>query len=914
MPRFNEFYYLNGYYGVRAALAYSAEPIVATAVNYDSVRVEWLAPTGTYSDFRLVRSQIGLPQTQEDGAIIYSSVGAPTDTKMLDSTANSSAPLIPGRFVFYRAWVRKAESSYWVPAGDAYTLLPSPNSLGVGRDAVYSGAAPDGFNTDDVLISSNPNINPTVSTTHDRFMEMLPRVLISNTSSGTDVIYAQYDPYGEPSGKKDNSLISEFLSAFSFSLDEFLTFASLIVPDTNIHYANPTSVFLGSHDLGLTLDVEPVTSTQRRLLRNAIKIYQNKGTRPGLELLVQSMTGYDASVSDTNNLLLTIADATFNFINWEEGQPVGNWTTTSPDITITPYTEGLVLDQVQVPRTLDPTYCLLVSSTTAGEGILLGTKDPVNTAIPVTAGLRYTASMYFKESEVHEGDPDVIGSEFIWYDRFGQKISSDEDFFYNDLDSPLAEGTTWARYRTPSHVAPVGAVYAGVGVYFSATYPVYIDMVQFEQSFKSTEYQEPRGVIVTLNPPKRNFIKNSSFTSGVHFWSSTGADPVVTSEDFRSGGSSLKAVLDTSERRVSYDDYIPITPGLYYTVSAYVKDVSAFKDWKIGITFQNSGVGSTFEIYDGEYKTVNRSDWTRLVFSVKAPEGFTTATVQLTASANEVDGGYALIDAVQFEQSNAATDYFDGYLVDDGGEFEAGPARKYSWTGTPHLSTSIAEIDNAGTAGETRTNLIINPSFEVNTTGWSTQDCTASVVSSGSYSGLSAVEIVADASGYIYTTDRIKLEANKVYIASVWVKGPAGSQINLSVQQWNAQTGGSTTGGGYNWVDTDGTWQRISMTVMANGDPDNWAEIRVGNENSTPYTFLADDVLLEQTSILRPYFDGSTLNGREYAAIPGSVYSVNYPSKSVRLQRLQNEIQEYLGFDTPYYIETAEGAYTKGIS
>ncbi len=696
MPKYNEFYYQNGYYGIRSALAYSAEPITATALDYRTVLVEFLTPTGTYSDFRLVRSQLGIPQTQEDGAVVYSSVGPPSNTAFEDTTTVSTHPLIAGRFVFYRAWVRKTESSYWVPAGDAYTLLPSPHSLGVGRDAVYSGAAPDGYSTDDVLLYSDTRVDPFVSTTHERFMAMLPRVLTTATNSGIDTINDEYNKDAHDTGLKDNSLISTFLSAFSFTFDEFLTFASLITPDTAVHWASPTSVYLGSHLLGMTLDIEAVTSTQRRLLRNAMDIYHQKGTAPGLELLVQSMTAYDAVIEDTVNLLPAIGDATFNLVNWVEGDPVGNWAVTSSDIVIAPYTDGVVLKNDVIKKTLDETYCLRVKAETPGKGMVLGTADPVKTAIPVSAGTQYSASLFYKEETLSDGS-ETIGAEFIWYDRFGQTILIDEDFFYDALNTNSAVGESWTRYHTGTHTAPVGAVYASLGVYFSSTDIVYVDMVQFQQGAFS-DYQEPRGVIITLNPSKKNLIKNPTFISSVEYWDKSGSTVAITqsNQDSRSLTGCLKAEVTQEPATVLYSQYIDVTPGLYYSASAYIKDVNAFQDWSVNIEW-STGPETEPQFQGGNPLAVNQDTWTRVSFSAKAPAGFTKARVWFTSN-NDPDRTYegtrfVLFDSAQFEQAYTPTDYFDGYLTDDGGEWEGMQNKSFS-VNYPSKSVRIDRLRN----------------------------------------------------------------------------------------------------------------------------------------------------------------------------------------------------------------------------
>jgi hypothetical protein len=510
-----------------------------------------------------------------------------------------------------------------------------------------------------------------------------------------DVVQDVYDQYGEPTGVKENSLISAFLSGFSFTLDEFLTFASLIVPNTTQHFSSPTTIFLGSHELAMTLDVEPVTDTQRRLLRHATEIYSEKGTAAGLELLTQSMTAYDATLTDTANLLLSVGDATFNLLNWYPGDNVGNWSSLSSSLTLSVESGAVPLTAADVPATLDTVYCAKILSTVANKSIGLGITNPVTTAIPVTAGLPYSFSFYGKEGTESEGggETDAVTVELRWYDRKGQTISS-------SISSDTLEGSSWARYSVANKVAPTGAVYVGIVLTFAATYPIYIDMVQLEQSTTVTAYQEPRGVQIMLAPAKVNFIKNPNFQVDANFWttvntSSTAVVAATSTQLARSGPSYFKAVSNGSgPLKVYYNQYIPVTPGLYYSGSMYVEDYNTNKQYEAYIEFYNS---SNTLIYTetGDPTSVLTSDWTRVTVSGKAPVNAASARlfIKSIGSTNPASGQYALFDCGQFEQSALPTDYFDGYLVDDGGEFFGTANLSYSGN-YPSKSVRIGRLVN----------------------------------------------------------------------------------------------------------------------------------------------------------------------------------------------------------------------------
>jgi hypothetical protein len=341
MPRYNDFFFGSigpgtGFYGTRAALAFSAEPLTATAVGYDDIALTWLSPTGEYSEFRVVRNQDGYPQTQEDGFIIYQSFGPPegptlrnpfNDTSLGEDNA-IKFPLTSGRFVFYRAWVRKNEDGSWVTAGDTFVLLPSPHNLSIARDSRYTETNPNAeeYIGQDRLAYFDPNTSPLVSSTHKRFLDLFPRTITSTSTGGLDVPTESYNgnlyqtsgqrgratiaDSSSEQGNDENSLFPAFMSAFSFTVDEMLTFAGLITPDTSVHWSSPTSIFLGSQELGMTEDIDQVTLTQRKLLRDAVPIYSSKGTLPGLELLCQNMTGYDAVLEETT---LSTGKSTYSF-------------------------------------------------------------------------------------------------------------------------------------------------------------------------------------------------------------------------------------------------------------------------------------------------------------------------------------------------------------------------------------------------------------------------------------------------------------------------------------------------------------------------------------------------------------------------------------------------------------------------
>lgn len=740
MPRFNDFFYGllgagTGYYGNRASLAFSAEPLVATAVGYDDIALTWNSPTSdggeSYNSFRIVRSQNGYPQTQEDGFIIYESDGppdAPTannpfhDTS-IDSSGKVTFPLIGGRFVFYRAWLRKDSNGSWVSAGSTFTLLPSPHNLGIGRDSKYieTNSAAGDFIGQDRLAFFDPKTSPFVSSTHQRFMDLFPRTITSKSNSALDVSNNSYQGQTfntsggvglasttDPTSEKfsdENALFPAFMSAFSFTLDEMLTFASLITPDTSVHWSSPTSVLLGSHEVGMTNDVDTVTATQRRLLRNAIPAYSSKGTSPGLETYCQSVTGYDAVISETTNLLFSTEDSTFYLPQWETAAdkakkdgtaipPVGNWISNSTGLSLEVVSNQVkganadISDPVAGKYVIDETYCAKVTPSAGDQEISLGVVSPMGTGIPVKESEFYVLSAYSRTA----GTSTSIQAEFRWFDKAGTFIES--------VSPPLALLTAgdWERIVFAAVTAPVGALYAGITLRFGMSDVVYLDMLQLEKVASeldvATVYQEPRGAMIDLAPARKNLVINPSFalesTTNV-LWSGL-ADCTVSriNTDGLFGSHSLRIARDTGTvdtalgaMYLNYNDPdnygAAVEAGEYYSVSCYIKDISSGSSFKLGAMTSADGA-----VLEGPwtYSPVVSSSgdkWVRLQCTIKVPTGHSRLFMMIIADETKENSTDAiLVDGVMVTKSSGRVDYFDGNSITDGGVWKNGSTEDIS--------------------------------------------------------------------------------------------------------------------------------------------------------------------------------------------------------------------------------------------
>jgi hypothetical protein len=166
------------------------------------------------------------------------------------------------------------------------------------------------------------------------------------------------------------------------------------------------------------------------------------------------------------------------------------------------------------------------------------------------------------------------------------------------------------------------------------------------------------------------------------------------------------------------------------------------------------------------------------------------------------------------------------------------------------------------TTTTTRTNLMPNPSFEVNTTGWNANGATLSRVAATWGSGSYALNIVANGTGLAGTfsnTNAFPVTVGQNYTASFYVKSVSGTLrlVQLGLQWYNA------AGGFISQVISPTTTlttspQRLTRTGTAPANAVTglvWCYTQ--STGSIGDTYQLDEVLVETGSTLLPYFDGT---------------------------------------------------------
>lgn len=627
MARYGTNTYGTFIYGQAPQLALSVQPFKATALDYGRIDVTWIPPSGDFVRFRLLRNQEGISDTEEDGLILldltdsgdWSTVDIFKDGE--DNFGETESALVSGRYAYYSIWLLLTDNT-WYFAGHTYTLL-------AGQHAVQ-------------LEGTDRTRN-----THEKFMDLLPRVFTSSSQSALDAVDTTSDLYN-------------FLYGFSYTLDELLTYIDLLLPEHQYTNLTPELLNAVGYELNLAPDNRPSTKFQRRYAREARWIYPRKGTQAALDTMVESTTGWSPVTTVSPNLMLSVQDSTFY-------KGIGFWKTIG-SCTLAP--TGTVPPPTVESLAIDTLYTGEVEVTTSGAKIELGTDTPITSGIPVSASTGYTFSIYSRLVDGAASSTDVT-LQIVWYTRTGVEISRQTQ--------AVTASTSWAK-KSVTGTSPATAVYAGVSIEMEAeTY--YFDMAQFAVS-SITEFHEARAVQVLLSPTKINHIINPSFENATTLtgWtavaSATSAENVVFVDTLPTnnppglftGNKFLKVTGNTGATSLSTTVSTGLESGRFYVFSIYAKAATGLLTLDLSLLAEDGG-SSEFALNTNTVALTTL--WQRFEVNVYVPSEYTGTS--LTASiGNTLAGEIFYVEAAQLESNYKASDFFDGSYSGNGAEWDSG--------------------------------------------------------------------------------------------------------------------------------------------------------------------------------------------------------------------------------------------------
>ena len=602
MAKYGVNYYGSSKYGSTPLLRFSVQPmsvLVSSAISTDfrKATVTWQSPSGTFSRFRLVRNQAGFPETAEDGIIIFDEIaseGTVSRSYFIDGEDNpGDIPLVPGRQVYYRVFLF-TDSSIWVNAGSITAIIPSNHG------------------------------------TQKQMMNMLPRVYTSKEQSPLGVV-------------DETSALYDFIFGLSFTQEELYTLIDLLRP-RHTGLETPFELIPAERtNVGLRAEPGLPTKNQKRLIREALYMYSNKGTMNAIETYAEALTGFAPTITVSQNLLLTVQDSTFY-------NSTGNWVFTNA--TAEANTE-------QVPATgdnvIDTFYTCEVTASNSFS-MTLGEDNPIGKGVPVNPDTEYIASFKVKSPPSDGSVSITIG----WYDRTGTLLDTDSS-------SLVSANNTWKTVSVTA-TSPADASYAGLQISSNADGQYYIDQVCMQLG-DTVIYDEARAVDIFLEPTKTNFIKNPSFEIDDSSWTITASNVYLLEEDVpvtaSSGTYSVKVDDSTGATFETQTDVGITQRDTYATLSFYAKSTIAGEGLTATLTAKDDlGSGEIVGVEEFQLTT----DWTRYSVTIYVndsdvpalPDGDLYFMVNIVT--DPTVSNFVYLDDVQLELSPKATDFFDGNL------------------------------------------------------------------------------------------------------------------------------------------------------------------------------------------------------------------------------------------------------------
>jgi hypothetical protein len=621
VAKYGNFVYGGATYGETPRLAYSVEPMAITVINFNETYVSWQQPSGTFTKIRLVRNENGYSETPEDGVTVWEQISA--DGSSLEGVLSRlsfidgkdlplpASPIVGGRQIYYSMFLF-TDAKVWVLAGKTTDVVPSNHN------------------------------------TTDKLINLLPKVFTTDIQS----------PLGVPS---TTSPLHSFLDGMGFTIDQFLTRLELLRPQGSWEKFPSSLILLQSKMLGLNSEPSLPTKNQKMLAREALFLYENKGTKSGLQTYVEALTGYAPTITTSSNLLLTVQDSTFY-------QSVGNWVATGATISSS-------TDQVAATSAnqVDTQYTCKIVASAAGS-IKLGANDPIRKGVPVNPSTQYTASVSIKS-------PTSAGSITLsiqFFDLYGNSTSAAH------ASTVTAANNTWKSVSVTS-TSDAKSSYAVLTIAYSAAGTYYVDQVNV-QTGSSVSYSEARAINIVLNPNKVNLIPNPSFEVDYANWTITGSPTISrnanVNTDTYAGSNSLK-IINTAPYTMKTASISASTYGIsvdqYYTASAYLQMPQA-STMKLVAAASDGTILASKSVPVGGSNSWQRYSVTLLIDEMLTTLDHLYLEIDVTASQT------AYYDNFQLELGPNATEYFDGSLPSQFGAI---------WAGTAHESVSYLYLNKA---------------------------------------------------------------------------------------------------------------------------------------------------------------------------------------------------------------------------
>jgi phage tail-like protein len=392
------------------------------------------------------------------------------------------------------------------------------------------------------------------------------------------------------------------------------------------------------------------------------------------------------------------------------------------------------------------------------------------------------------------------------------------------------------------------------------------------------------GPTITVSDNLLLSVQDSTFYGGIGNWVATSGvltssteqvpdsatnqiDTVRTGKVVASGSGSMTLGLDNPITKG-----VPVTPDTEYIVSCKLKSPASAGNITLSVRFYDKDGAATSTATSATAVAANN----------------TWKSSSVTATSDE-DSSYAVITVAY---SAAGTYYIDQVCMQEGDTVAYDEARSVDIFLNPP-----------------KTNLIKNPSFEVNATdNWTlsgsatiAQDVDVSDLTfSGSRSGL-----VTATGSWTLTSNRMPITIGTFYTAS----GLAKTTGNLTVTFIGRDSGGTIVED----VDiyplgTISNWSRFTATDLVDATLSTAATYEIVFSGGTG-DFYLDTIQFEKSPIASDYFDGSlpVEFGAVWEGTEDNSYSHLYPNKPQKVDRLAKTLVDWMPMNAFWRLRSYEG-------
>lgn len=404
--------------------------------------------------------------------------------------------------------------------------------------------------------------------------------------------------------------------------------------------------------------------------------------------------------------------------------------------------------------------------------------------------------------------------------------------------------------------------------------------------------------------PDRNWHDNPSFEAGTSGWSAlaiasltaaaTSIAQVTDTAGVGNGSKAGEAVLTaTVNSGVTFPIPYRFVNGFTYSISVWLKSVTGNLNVRAGMAsagtpadIASSGANITTSWAQYTFTWTPTGDRSDAVFFVRTTTA-ATATVRIDAiNVNPGSTGYTFIEAptkgqlvpgrpIHVYATWSAVDYplFYGFIE----RLTPVPEDRVTVITCYDMLRKLSETDTVASAGtfvaltardyrlralsdfeRGNLNLIRNPSFESNLTGWNDGFGIASRLTTDSApgAGTCCMQLAATAGsqqvGYLIEGMRPVYFAGETYVFSIYLRTTSGTQTwNLSVTATGAIAAGKN-------VTVTSTWTRFYVSWTASVDIDDPDILTVALNSTASGTIRADAAAFTRGTGLLPYSDTGT--------------------------------------------------------